>query len=138
CLLYLFGKGTPLNSGPVFNLLGLSSIAAIVAAIRMHRVARLSWALIAAGLATFVAGDILAYNYKRFFGTDLPFPSVADGFYLAVYPLLVGGLVLLVRRRSRAHDRAALIDALIVSTSAGALSWALLIAPYAHDSTLSL
>jgi diguanylate cyclase (GGDEF)-like protein/PAS domain S-box-containing protein len=137
-LLYLLGKGTPLNSGPVFNLLGLSSIAAIVAAIRMHRVARLPWALIAAGLATFVAGDVLAYNYKRFFGTDLPFPSVADGFYLATYPLLIGGLILLVRKRTPSHDRAALIDALIVSTSAGALSWALLIAPYAHDSTLSV
>jgi diguanylate cyclase (GGDEF)-like protein/PAS domain S-box-containing protein len=137
-LLYLFGKGTPLNSGPVFNVFGLSSIVAIVGAIRMHGVARLPWALIAAGLAAFVAGDVLAYNYTRFFGTDLPFPSIADGFYLATYPLLIAGLLLLVRKRTPSHDRAALIDALIVSTSAGALSWTLLIAPYAHDSSLSV
>ena len=137
-LLYLFLKRTPFHSGPVFNVLGLSSVVAIVAAIWMHRAARLAWGLIAAGLTTFVAGDVLAYNYERFFGKQLPFPSVADGFYLATGPLLIAGLVLLIRRRNPAHDRAALIDALIVSMSAGALSWTLLIAPYAHDATLSL
>ena len=136
--LYLFLEGTPFNSGPVFNVLGLSSVVAIVAAIGMHRAARLPWALIAAGLTTFVAGDVLAYNYQRFFGHELPFPSIADGFYLATGPLEIAGLVLLIRRRNPAHDRATLIDALIVSMSAGALSWTFLIAPYADDATLSL
>jgi signal transduction histidine kinase len=137
-LLYLFLKRTPFHSGPVFNLLGLSSAVAVVAAIWIHRAPRLPWALIAAGLTTFVAGDVLAYNYQRFFGHQLPFPSVADGFYLATGPLLTAGLILLIRRRNPAHDRAALIDALIVSMSASAVSWTLLIAPYVHDSTLSL
>jgi len=137
-LLYLFLKETPFHSGPVFNVLGFSSVAAIALAIWMHRSARLPWALIAGGLTTFVAGDVLAYNYERFFGKQLPFPSVADGFYLATGPLLIAGMVLLIRRRNPAHDRAALIDALIVATSAGSVSWTLLIAPYAHDGTLSL
>src|SRR3984893_14648346 len=136
--LYLVLKRTPFHSGPVFNLIGLSSIVAISVAILVHRAAVLPWALIAGGLVAFVAGDVLAYNYERFFDVKLPFPSVADGFYLATYPFLIAGLVLLVRRRTPAHDRAALIDALIVSTSAGALSWTLLIAPYAHDATLSV
>jgi diguanylate cyclase (GGDEF)-like protein/PAS domain S-box-containing protein len=135
---YLTLKGTFLHSGPVFNCFGLSAVLAIVGGIRMHRIAKLAWALIGAGMLSFVVGDVLAYNYKRFFGTELPFPSIADAFYLATYPLLIAGLVLLVRKRSRAHDRGAMIDALIVSTSAGALSWALLIAPYAHDSSLSV
>jgi signal transduction histidine kinase len=137
-VLYLFLKRTPFHSGPAFNVLGLSSVFAILAAIRMYRSARLPWALIAAGLTTFVAGDVLAYNYERFFGRQLPFPSVADGFYLATGPLLIAGMVLLIRRRNPAHDRAALIDALIVAASAGSVSWTLLIAPYAHDGTLSL
>jgi diguanylate cyclase (GGDEF)-like protein/PAS domain S-box-containing protein len=123
---------------PVFNLIGFSSVVAIVAAIWVHRVARLAWALIAAGLVTFVVGDVLAYNYTRFFGEVLPFPSVADGFYLATGPLQIAGLVLLVRKRNPAHDRATLIDVLILTMSAGALSWAFLIAPYAHDATLSI
>jgi len=41
----------------------------------------------------------------------LPFPSVADGFYLAVYPLLMAGLLLLVRVRNETRSRASLIDA---------------------------
>lgn len=134
---YLALHGTVFNSGPVFNLLGVSSIVAITLGAFIHPVPRLPWLLAAGGMVAFVAGDVLAYNYKRFFGVELPFPSVADGFYLAVYPFLIAWLVMLVRRRTPAHDRAALIDALIVSTAAGALSWALLIAPYAHDNTLS-
>ncbi len=134
---YLFFKGTPLNSGPIFNLIGLSSIAAIIAAMRVYRVATLSWALIAAGLGTFVAGDVLAYNYSRFFGGALPFPSVADAAYLATGPLLIAGLISLVRKRNPAHDRATLIDVLILTTSAGTISWTFLIAPYAHDGSLS-
>jgi diguanylate cyclase (GGDEF)-like protein/PAS domain S-box-containing protein len=137
-LAYLFLKGTPFHSGPAFNLIGLSSVVAIAVAMRIYRAVQLPWALIALGQAAFVIGDVLAYNYKRFFGVDLPFPSVADAFYLATYPLLIGGLILLVRKRTRAHDRAALIDAVIVSLSAGALSWAILMAPYAHDTSLSV
>ncbi len=135
---YLFLKETPLHSGPVFNLIGLSSVVAIVAAIRIHRTARLAWALIGAGLVTFVTGDVLAYNYTRFFGGVLPFPSVADGFYLATGPLLIAGLVSLVRKRNPSYDRATLIDVLILTMSAGAMSWTFLIAPYAHDGTLSI
>lgn len=48
-LLYVFLKRTPFHSGPVFNVLGLSSVVAIVAAMWMHRAARPPWALIAAG-----------------------------------------------------------------------------------------
>ncbi len=136
-LAYLLLKGTYLHSGPVFNLIGLSSIVAILATVRSSR-ARMSWLLIAAGLTTFVAGDVLSYNYTRFFGTTLPFPSVADAVYLATGPLLIAGLLSLVRKRNPAHDRAALIDVLILTLSAGALSWTFLIAPYARDSTLSV
>src|SRR5262249_35606032 len=75
-LFSLFLRGTALNSGPVFNLFGFSSICAIVLGTWRQRVLRLPWALIAAGMAAFVGGDILAYNYHRFFGSDLPFPSV--------------------------------------------------------------
>src|SRR5580704_3262863 len=64
---YLLFKGTPVNSGPVFNVIGISSVIAIAIAIRLYRVAILPWGLIAAGLTMFVTGDVLAYNYTRFF-----------------------------------------------------------------------
>ena len=82
--LYLAGPAA-LRSAFVFNAVGLSAAAAIVCGVRLYRPsARLPWYLFAIGQAVFVAGDVLAYNYERFFGSTIPFPSIADPFYLAV------------------------------------------------------
>ena len=133
---YLAG---PLNAGPVFNVIGFSGAAAVVAGVRIHRpAARWAWYLIALGLVLFVAGDVLAYNYKALFGGALPFPSIADPVYLAVYPVTVAGLLLLIRRRNPGRDWASLIDAMIVTIGVALLSWVFLMAPYAHDHTLHL
>jgi diguanylate cyclase (GGDEF)-like protein/PAS domain S-box-containing protein len=136
-VLYLAG---PLNSGPVFNLIGFSGVIAILVGVRTHRpTARLAWYLIAAGLAFFVAGDVLSYNYATLFGGTLPYPSVADAVYLAgVYPFTVAGLVLLIRRRNPGRDWVGLVDALIVTIGLALLSWVFLISPYAYDATLHL
>jgi signal transduction histidine kinase len=122
-----------LNSGPVFNVIGLSAVGAIlVGARRNARARRLPWYLFALAQALFVAGDVLAYNYARFFGKTLPFPSIADAFYLAVYLPLIAGLLLLIRERRRGRDQESLIDALTVTIAAAALSWTYLMSPYAH------
>jgi hypothetical protein len=117
---YLAG---PLNAGPVFNLIGFSAGVAIILGVRIHRpAARWPWYLIALGQFLFVTGDVLAYNYKAFFGKPLPFPSVADPFYLAVYPVTVAGLLLLIRHRNPGRDWASLIDAAIVTIGLSLLS----------------
>jgi hypothetical protein len=128
-----------LNSGPVYNLIGASAVVALIVGARKNSQAgRLPWYLFALAQALFVTGDVLAYNYERFFGGALPFPSIADPFYLAVGPLLVAGLVLLMRARNATRSRASLIDSLIITVAAAALSWVYLMAPYAHDHTLTL
>jgi diguanylate cyclase (GGDEF)-like protein/PAS domain S-box-containing protein len=135
-LLYLAG---PLAAGPVFNLLGASSAVAVVAGAAIHRPrGRFAWYLLALGQVLFVAGDVLAYNYEGLFGAELPFPSAADPLYLAMYPCLATGLFWLLRLRHPARDRAGLIDALVVAIGFGTVSWAYLIAPYAHDASLTL
>ena len=134
--LYLAG---PLNTGAVFNLLGASSAAAVARGARRWRPrGRLGWELIAVGLVLFVAGDVLAYNYKALFGGELPFPSVADPLYLAIYPCLVLGLVRLMRASNPTRDRGAVIDALVITIGIGTLAWVFLMAPYAHDGSLAL
>jgi diguanylate cyclase (GGDEF)-like protein/PAS domain S-box-containing protein len=135
-VLYLAG---PLNAGPVFNLLGASSAVAVALGARHYRPrGQLAWYLIALGQVLFVAGDVLAYNYERLFGHELPFPSIADPFYLAIYPCLTVGLLGLLRLRHPTRDRAGLVDALVVAIGIGTLSWAYLMAPYAHDDSLGL
>lgn len=128
-----------LRVGPLFNLIGLSGAIVIVTAMREHRPGRrLPWLLVAIGQILFVAGDVITYNYARFFGTDPPFPSIGDLFYLSVYPFLIAGILLLVRHRSPGRDRASLIDSLIVGIGVGTISWVFLILPYVQDATLSL
>ena len=60
---------------------------------------------------------------------EVPFPSVADGFYLGFYPMLAAGLLLCVRGRAPGRDAASLIDATTVTTGIGMLSWVFLIGP---------
>ncbi|MBI3649356.1 MAG: EAL domain-containing protein [Actinobacteria bacterium] len=118
----------------LFNVIGFSSPVAIVIAVRMHKPEqRAPWYLFALGQTLFITGDVLAYNYERFFGQVLPYPSIADVAYLSVYPCLALGLLLLVRRRSPGRDWASFIDSLMVAIGVGTLSWVFLISPYWHD-----
>ncbi|HTE60706.1 MAG TPA: hypothetical protein VK631_10185, partial [Solirubrobacteraceae bacterium] len=119
---YLAG---PLNHPVTFNVLGASSVAAIVIGARHHLGIgkRRAWYLVAAGQALFIAGDVLAYNYPSFFGGELPFPSIADVLYLACYPAIVGGLVMLIHHRDASRDGASLVDVLIVTVGVGTVSW---------------
>ncbi|MGB2953840.1 MAG: hypothetical protein WBB74_10705, partial [Gaiellaceae bacterium] len=125
--LYLFVP--PLKGyGPLINGLGLSGVVAIVVGIRMHKpTAKAAWWLFVVGQFLFVAGDVYTYHYP-----NAPFPSPGDALYLTVYPVLMAGLFVLVRRRNPRRDPAALIDALILTIGVGLFSWVFLIAPNIH------
>jgi hypothetical protein len=101
-------------SGPLINLLGLSSSVAIAVGIYLHRPkARAAWILFIVGNFLFFAGDLYTYSYPKLFGVEVEFPSLGDAIYLTVYPALVAGLFVLVRRRNPRGDRAGVIDSLI-------------------------
>ena len=90
------------GSGPLMNLIGLSPVIAILVGITWHRPAsRLPWYLLAGGSALFWLGDLYTYSYPHLLGAEVPFPSLGDAFYVAMYPVMMAGLLLLVRRRSR-------------------------------------
>lgn len=102
----------------LFELVGLSAAVAIAIGVTWYRPQpMLPWVLFIVAQVLFVAGDFLYYSY------DLPFPALADGFYIAYYPLQVAGLVLLIRSRSPGRDSASLLDALIITFGLGLLSW---------------
>ena len=126
-------------SGPVFNLLGLSPVVAIIVGIRRYKPAsRGPWIWFAVGMTLFWLGDLYTYSYPRLFGADVPFPSLGDGAYVAVYPALMAGLLMLIRRRNPESDRAGVIDSLIMTLGLALLSWVALIAPYLHDETMTV
>ena len=127
------------GSGPLINLLGLSSSVAIAVGIYLHRPkARAAWLLFIVGQFLFFAGDLYTYSYPKLFGAEVEFPSLGDAIYLTVYPALVAGLLLLVRRRNPQGDRAGVIDSLILTVGIALLSWVFLVAPNIHLSGLTL
>jgi diguanylate cyclase (GGDEF)-like protein len=119
-----------------YDTLGLSAVAAILIGIRRNRPGTaVTWWWLAGGQLLFVVGDLLFDLAERVWHTEA-FPSAADGFYLAGYVPLAVGLVLLIRARTPGRDRASLIDATIIATGLGLLSWVFLMKPAATDSTL--
>jgi signal transduction histidine kinase len=123
-----------LNSGLVFNVIGVSAVVAIVVGARRNvRGCRLPWYLFALGQLFYVLGDVFSDNHGWLFGGALPSVSVADAFYLAFYLPLIAGLLLLIRERPGAQDRESLIDSLVITVAAAAFSWTFLMAPDAHQ-----
>jgi hypothetical protein len=101
-VLYLAGGGLltaaylwfpPLKaSGPLINLLGLSSSVAIAVGIYLHRPrARAAWLFFIAGQFLFFAGDLYTYSYRILSGADVGFPSIGESLYLTEYPALMAG-----------------------------------------------
>jgi diguanylate cyclase (GGDEF)-like protein/PAS domain S-box-containing protein len=123
----------------LWPLIGWSTVVAILAGVRLHRPqAAGAWYLLAAGVVTFIVGDNL-YSFRNLVQhATVLFPSYVDGVYLAMYPLLIAGLVLLVRRRAPGRDWASLIDATIITGGLGLLSWVLLIDPYVRSADLGI
>ncbi|RHW24267.1 EAL domain-containing protein [Nocardioides immobilis] len=118
--------------------IGLLSLVGLVVGIRVNRPRRqLPWWLASAGVAALMLGDTTYDVMASVLGEENPFPSAADAIYLAMYPLIAGGLLVLVRLTTPLGDKAAVIDAAIVTVAVGLLVWVYLVEPYVQDPTLT-
>jgi diguanylate cyclase (GGDEF)-like protein len=119
----------------VYELVGASAMVAMVfGAWRYRPERRLPWILMAIGQASFVCGDLL-WDWYEAIG-ESPFPSLADVLYLAGYPFIGVGLLLLIRRRLGDGDRGGILDAAILTTAAAIMSWTFIIQPQLTASDL--
>ncbi|MFI5493654.1 putative bifunctional diguanylate cyclase/phosphodiesterase [Actinoplanes sp. NPDC051859] len=121
-----------------YDAIGLIATVAIILGVRKHRPARPAmWYWFAGGQLTWVAGD-LVWEYYMYVLNQEPYPSPADILYLSAYPLLVIGMLMLIRGRERGvRDVAALIDAAIVAVGLGLVFWVFVMHPIATDSSAS-
>jgi two-component system, cell cycle response regulator len=83
------------------------------------------WALVSLGLLTWTGGDLL---WTVWLGklSDPPFPSVADGLYLAWYPAVYVALMMLIRSRHRHVGAAQWLDGGVVGLTIAAIGAALI------------
>lgn len=92
-------------------------------------------ALLAGGLSLATAGNLVSAWLILTTG-DVPFPSIADAFYLAGYAVFALAVLLIARGRVPGGDRAAFIDAAIITTGVGTVSWVFVVYPSIRDASL--
>ena len=109
----------------LYDVFGIGTAAAVALGVWLNRPrAVLPWLLFAGGNAAFAIGDIL-------FSVLAPdtIPSAADWVYLAAYPLLAGGLVLLLVHAGGHHRTAAVGEALVFTAAFALAQWSFVVDP---------
>lgn len=135
CLLYVTLPEPPRY---LWTAIGLLSLAGLVAGtVVNHPRHRLPWWLATAGVAALMLGDTTYDVLTGPLDQDNPFPSAADAMYLAMYPLIAGGLLVLIRVTNPLGDKHAALDASVITVALGLLAWVFLAEPYLQDATLT-
>jgi PAS domain S-box-containing protein len=94
-----------------------------------RKVSSTAWGIL--GVATFIwlIADLAWGIIEVYLGQD-PFPSIADVFYLAYYPLFAIGILLFPRERFSTEGRLKfIIDMLVITLAAGLIFWIFLVSP---------
>jgi len=95
-----------------------------------------AWLMIGFGLLMLMVGDLI-WGWNRVAGRN-PFPSPADIFYLASFPLISAGLTIAVlRRRPYGVDARAGIDAAVLTVVLATLGWVYVVRPVLDEPALT-
>ena len=114
-----------------------SVVVALVVGVRRHRPDNPApWYALIVAQTIYLAGDVTFFTLHYLLGSDA-FPSPADAFYLAHYPFVIAGVLLLVRSRAPGGDPGSVIDAGIIATGFGVVTLVFLIEPTVAASQLS-
>ena len=99
---------------------------------------RFGWLLVGLGALSFAVGQGTWTYYESVRGVDVPFPGWADVGYLGTYPLLLTGVILLVRNAHRAGRARLVLDCAIAAGSVGMVSWHYLVQPLWQGSDIGV
>jgi len=86
---------------------------------------RLAWTVIGVSVALWATGN-LYWQIVLSDLAELPYPSVADGFWLAFLPVCYVGVLLLARKRMPQLDSRLWLDGIIAALTTGAVSAAVI------------
>jgi two-component system, cell cycle response regulator len=137
----LFGVGgggvDAFTKDGIYTAVEILAVAVCAARALRRRDDRLGWALITLGLAAWTGGDLIWTVWLNNVANP-PFPSLADGLYLAWYPLLYAALMLLIRSRLRHASTAQWLDGGVVGLAVAAVGAELMFATVLHSGVGSL
>jgi diguanylate cyclase (GGDEF)-like protein/PAS domain S-box-containing protein len=111
-------------------------VALLVAGRRSGGRARAPWFLFAAGQACYTLADVFWTVADARTGGNVPFPSVLDVLYLLYYPLVIVGLLRMLRLRDPGSHLGTLVDAVTLGTGIALPVWILVLRPSVVDTDL--
>ena len=118
--------------GPVVAGTNVVCALLVIAAAARARESRLVWWLSAAGISSYAVADVLWHCWLQYLPNP-PSPSVADIFWMGMYPLVGAALVVATRSHSRNQEsRRVLMDGLVATSAAVALCAAFIVPPLIH------
>ena len=121
-----------------YQAFGAAAAIAICIGVRRHRpAAAVGWIAVALSQVAFAAGDAF-YTVAAATGHEVAFPGWADACYLAGYPALAIGVVVILRRSARQADWGVLIDAAVITAGVGTLFWVFLVEPTLSNHSIPL
>jgi diguanylate cyclase (GGDEF)-like protein len=89
-----------------------------------------TWRLLALAGLTWAISDLIALIMQAAAGKT-PFPSLADGFHLAAYPIMLASILLIPsQRRTSAETAEYILDVAIIILSAGLVIWNFVVGPF--------
>jgi hypothetical protein len=135
CLLGGVFLAVPDAHVPVRVAAGVSAAAVIAAGVRHHKPHdRIGWHLLMVAVVLSALGTA-AFGAPDWATDQVPELGVfGPVLIIAAYGLLAGVLLIFIRRRTGgARDRAALLDALTVTSGVALLAWTFVLGPRLHD-----
>jgi signal transduction histidine kinase len=109
-----------------------AGVALLLAAFRLKRRARTAWSLIGTGVLCWGIGEAV-WTFQSIVTREIPYPGPADFFYVAGYPLIFAGVMVLPYLRPGRFERLRLA----IDATAGALSlWVVMWVAYLADVVL--
>jgi diguanylate cyclase (GGDEF)-like protein/putative nucleotidyltransferase with HDIG domain len=132
-LFFIHASIAPVSRGLLTDIFSFYSVPAFAFAavyclliareLRFTLSCRRGWVLVAAGCLCLAIADTLWAFCEILFRERMRHPSPADVFYLALYPFLICGLVLLFGQAPLAHRIRVALDSALAASSAGVLLW---------------
>ncbi len=101
-----------------------AGIVLMAAAMTLRGQERVAWMAIGAGVLLWGCGELVWVLYEEALGVEVPYPGWADVFYLAGYPVMFAGILLLPHVKPRRLERIRLtMDTLAGTVAAAAIMW---------------